>query len=156
MWTHCLRHQLVASTFAVSARVRRASCCHPVQGLSVTLQVASKLSIFIWLCSDAFIKRLTATTHLAFLFCFFVKFSFFTERVFVVQLLCVYILKKGVNIEWTNQGCLQSRLQEQASWLFLSIVLNCIGIYCYYICIHCIFFCSTFIHCIKISWFYLL
>lgn len=61
-----------------------------------------------------------------------------------MQLLCVYILKKGVNIEWTNQGCLQSRLQEQASWLFLSIVLNCIGIYCYYICIHCIFFLLDF------------
>lgn len=96
MWTHCLRHQLVASTFAVSARVRRTSCCHPVQGRSVTLQVASQLSIFFWLCPDAFIKRLTATTHSAFLFKFlFIHFFyFFTETILVVQFLCMYILGK--------------------------------------------------------------
>lgn len=106
MWTHCLRHQLVASTLAVSARVGRASCCQPVLGLSATLSsgLLTAVSIFIWLSSDAYVKRLTATTHLAFRFdLIFVEFSF-KQRMLVVQLLCIYIfLKKGLNIdEWTN------------------------------------------------------
>lgn len=89
-------------------------------------------------------KKKKAECHqtLGFFYFVFVKFSPHphpTERMLVVQLLCVYIFKKGVNLEWTNQGCLQSRLQEWASWLFLSIDLNCTGNYCYYICIHCIF-----------------
>lgn len=157
MWTHCLRHQLVASTFAVSAGVRRTfllpSCsrtlCDSTSGLST-------VNIF-WLCPDAFVKRPTATTHSAFLlkfYWFFFIFIFFpplSRTILVVQFLCMYILKKGVNIERTNQGCLQCILQEQASWLLLSIHLNCTGINCY-ICIHCIFsflffflFCLTFI-----------
>lgn len=68
MWTHCLRHQLVASTFAVSARVRRTflppSCsralCDSTSGLF-------NRQCSFWLCSDAFIKRPTATPHSAFI-----------------------------------------------------------------------------------------
>lgn len=58
MWTHCLRHQLVASTFAVSARVRRTfllpSCsrtlCDSTSGLST---VNIFLALFSCLCKKA-------------------------------------------------------------------------------------------------------
>lgn len=104
------------------------------------------MSIFIWLCSDAFVKG-WLPPHTWPFDLNFVRFSSFTERMLAVQLLYMYILKKGLTSGRTETAFrLDSR--KQASWLFFSIVLNCTGNYCYYICIHCIFFnlffCLTF------------
>ena len=73
----------------------------------------------------------------------------------VVQLLYMYILKKGLNVdEWTNQGRLHSGLQEQASWPFF---LHCFKLYwqitanTFVYTVFFKFFCLTIVHCIKIS-----
>ena len=65
-------------------------------------------------------KRLTATTHLAFWFYFFVRFSSFTERMLAAQLLYMYILKKGLTSGRTKPAFrLDSRRRH--SWLFSAL-----------------------------------
>lgn len=139
------------------ASVSGINICCVFQGLEGSLlppsskiwDVASYLSIFIWICSDAYIK---ADFHLhKWPFLFYLVF-FYREEFSCVDLLSS-ISKKGV-IQSMLQGCLPSRVQELAFLAVLSIVLNCSGNYCY-ICIHCIFFFLLDFHCIK-QLFYLL
>lgn len=79
------------------------SCCHPVLGRCVTLQVASQPSIFFgFVLMPLFQKKKkekancyhTLSLFIQVLLIFF--FFSFKERFLVVQFLCMYILIKGV------------------------------------------------------------
>lgn len=86
LWTHCLGPQghLQLLCFPGFGRLPAATMFKNLG------QVASKLSIFIWNCSDALIKA-DSPSFMAF---FFILSFFFTEKNLVVLICCQAFLKR--------------------------------------------------------------
>lgn len=121
--------------------------CGSTRGLSTAA------SIFIWRCSDAFVKGWLPPLIWPLISLYFLSYWVVPQRGCYCRgfSVCTF-LKKGM-----AEGSFQTDLRNSCLGLFQHS-LNCTGDYCFYTCIHCIFlfFCLMCVHCTIISWFYLL